>query len=858
MAWLEELWRRLLILLRWRQYDRDLEEEMRFHLEMKAEESGSAEAHRQFGNATLLREDVRQAWGWAALEAWAADVKYAFRSLQKNPGFTAVAVLTLMLGIGASTAVFSVVHAVLLRPLPYPDAGRLAMIWEKREHRGEDRVVVSYPIFQDWKRQSGSFEQMGVYVGDSVRTTENGEPTYIDGAMFSAGTFRALGVQPRIGRTFLPEEERRNGPKVMVLSHELWQRLGGDRKLVGKTVQFDRETYTITGIMPKGFAFPSTAEYWVPFAGDDPRNDGSHYLRVVGRIQSGVTMAQAQSEMRAIAARLQAAHPKENEGIGANVVPLLEQTVGEARRALLVLLGAVACVLLIACANIANLLLVRATARRREFALRLSLGAGRWRIARWLLTESVMLAVVGGAFGVAASYWLLRAFVALDPIHLPRIHDVAIDGTVLLYAVGAAIVTGLLLGLAPALHASAPDLGNWLKEGPGAPGAGEFGKNRGRSLLAAAQIALAVTLLITGGLLLRSFVARVSVPLGFRPEGVLAVDLPWSVRDRVDELLTRLRSLPGVQAAGAATAFPLDAAGTSCGGCLEIEGRPKERGRERDTGYMVATAEYFAAAGMPIRRGRSFTAADRPDGPKVVVINEALARRDFANQDPLGRRLRWSSGDWATIIGVAANVKGFGVAGDPMPSLYFRNGQESWGNPVQVLVRTTVPPASLAGAVRKEIRTWNKRLIIGKLATMETMLEESVAAPKFYMMLVAGFALLALVVAAVGVYGTVNYSVARRTHEIGIRMALGAARRDVLGMVFGQGLSVTAAGLALGLAGAWASTRVLENLLFGIKPSDGVAFACGSGVLVIAVLLACWFPARRATRVDPLEALRHE
>ncbi len=428
----------------------------------------------------------------------------------------------------------------------------------------------------------------------------------------------------------------------------------------------------------------------------------------------------------------------------------------------------------------------------------------------------------------------------------------------MLCALAAAIVTGVVFGLAPALRASRPDLGNRLKEGPGVPGAGEFGKTRGRSVFAVAQIALAVVLLVGAGLLLRSFVMRVSVPLGFQPEGVLGVDLPPLARQRVDALLERLRSLPGVLAAGAATAFPQDSAGTYCGGCLEIEGQPKRKGKQYDTGLMVATPEFFRAAGMTLRRGRFFERADGAEAPKVAVVNQALARRDFRDQDPIGRHLRWSNKDWATVIGVAGNVKGFGVAGDPMAAVYFPHQQAFWGNSVQVLVRTAVPPVSLAGMVRKEIRSWDKRLIIGKFDTVENMLAASVVVPRFYMMLVAGFAVLAMMVSAVGVYGTINYSVARRTHEIGIRMALGAEPGDVLAMVLGQGLAITAAGVVIGLAGAWASTRVLETLLFGIRPSDGVAFACGSGVLVLTVLLASLIPARRATRVHPSEALRHE
>jgi putative ABC transport system permease protein len=843
MKWFGELSRKLLFPFRKRQFDRDLQEEIRFHLEMKGDDRKS------FGNITLSIQDCREAWGWAAVEAWLADLRHALRALRRNPSFTIVAMVTMALGIGSTTAIFSVVNSVLLRPLPFPEPERLATLWMAQPKNRVDRGVVSYPMFQDWKRQAKSFEHIGAWDGSSAQMTVAGEPVEIPGAEVSPGFFEALGARPLLGRIFLPEEHWRSAPKVIILSYRLWRRLGGDAALSGKTVQLGRTTYTVAGVMPQGFEFPpGWSELWFPHAGDDSRNDGARYLRVVARLRPGVSALQARSELNAITARLQ------TSGDGANVVQLNEQIVGDARRVLVVLMGAVGCVFLIACSNVANLLLVRATGRRRDLALRLALGAGRWRIVRCLLAESLALAVAGGAVGVAAAYGLVRLFVAIDPVHLPRVQEVAVDGTALLWAAAATIVTGIAFGLFPAIRSSRPELATWLKDG--APGSGEFGRNRSRGILAAAQVALAVMLLVGAGLLLRSFVARMRTPLGFRPEGSIGVDLPWSANRGIDDLMVKLRAVPGVTAAGASTSYPHSAPPYSCDGCVEIEGVTLPKDRQDDTGLLVATTGYFEAAGMQLRSGRFFTPADGKDSPKVVVINEAMARRDFPGLDPVGRRVRQGR-DWAAIVGVVGNARGFGHSGEPISAVYFPNSQYGWPNPVKVLVRTSVPPASLTAAVRKEIRAWKPQLVIQKLDTVDNLLSSSVAAPRFYLLLMAGFAALALAVSVVGVYGTVNYSVARRTHEIGIRMALGAQRADVLGMILGEGVALVGAGAAIGLAGAWAAARMLETLLFGIRPTDGIAFAGGAGILVIAALLACYVPARRATRTDPVNALRH-
>jgi predicted permease len=845
---LAELCRRLLFLFRRQQFETDLEEEMRFHMEMKVAAAGTA-AQKQFGNTALLQEDCREAWGWTALDTWIADVKYAARGLRKNPGFTVVAALTMAMGIGATTAIFSVVNAVLLRPLPYRNPDRLVTVWSTWEKTRDYRVVVSFPTFQEWNRQAQSFARMAAWDGNAAQMNVAGEPTELPGADVTEGFFDVFQVQPMLGRAFLPDEHRRTAGNVTILSYGLWQRLGGDRHIAGKKIQLGRTTFTVAGVMPRGFAYPpGYSDLWFPHAVDDSRNDGSQYLKVVARLKAGVPPARALNETKTITSHLPHAG-----GMSANVVSLEEQMVGESRRVLLVLMGAVACVLLIACANVANLMLVRATGRRRDLALRLALGAGRWRIARELMVESVMLAFTGGIVGIASAYWLVRAFVAIDPVHIPRVNEVTVDGAVLLWAVAATALTGIMFGLAPAIRAARPDLSNWLKEGPGATGG-----NRGRNLLAAAQIALAVMLLVSSGLLLRSFIARVSVPLGFRPAGAIGVELPWSANRRIDELINRLRALPGVTAAGASTRLPQNPAPMSCQGCVAIEGRPRPENGGNETGLITATPGYFEAAGMMLHSGRFLTQADGSGAPKVAVINEAMALRDFAGQNPIGQHVRWMGQEWSTVVGVVGNSKGFGEAGPPRADIYFARGQAGWFNPVNVVVRTAAPPKSLRTAVRREIRAWNKQLVINRIDTMDNLLSSSIAAPRFYLFLVAGFAILALAVSAVGVYGTVTYSVARRTHEIGIRIALGADRGNTIALVMRDGLITMAIGLTLGLAGAWAASRLLETLLFGIPPTDGLSFAGAAGVLVAAVMLAFYIPALRATRVDPLAALRHE
>jgi putative ABC transport system permease protein len=849
---------------RTREFDDELESNLQMHIEdnlrsgMPPEEARYA-ALRKFGNVTRVKEDAWELWGFVWLEQLWQDIRYGLRMLAKNPGFTAVAVLTLALGIGANTAIFSVVHAVLIRPLPFKDPARLVMIWATWPKRGQYRINVSPADFADWKEQSKTIEHMSATWSAGSLISIYGEPSAIPAVRVTRDFFDLLGVKPARGRLFSPEEQAHGGFNVVVLSDSLWRKLGANHAVIGQTLQLNREPWRVIGVMPPGFNFPSGDEAWFPLPQDQVwqqhRGDGN--LQVIGTLEPGVTLAQAQSEMNTITARLCLAYPQLNGemNVGANVVSVQEQMVGEVRRALLVLMAAVGCLLLIACANAANLMLARAAGRQREFAVRRTLGASRWRVMRFLLVESILLAVAGGALGAAGAYWGVGAFVALDPIKLPRVEEIAVNSGMLLFTLVVALATGVCCGLAPAWRCSQPDVNETMKEGSERVG-GARSHARTRGVLAVAQIALSLLLLTCAGLLLRSFVRRITVPLGFRPEGVLAVELPWNVNPRIEELLEHLRALPGVQSAGAATTFPHSL--PASWGPLEIEGRSLPLERQVDAGVTAVTSDYFRAAGMTLLQGRFLADTDTAKGPLVGVVNDALAHRCFPGQDPLGKRIRRGDKTWVTIVGVVGNMKGFGVDGDPMPNIYFSRQQYDWNNDVCVLIRTAVPPSTLAGTVRKAIRAWNKNILIGKVKPMQDMLADSVTVPRFYMLLVSAFAVLALTLAAVGLYGLLNYVVTQRTHEFGVRMALGAEQTDVLAMVLRQGFALILTGLLVGLAGAWASSRVLESMLFQVRPRDAVSFVGACLALTAVGLIACYIPARRATKVDPMVALRHE
>ena len=800
------------------------------------------------------------------------DLRYGMRMLLKNPGFTIVAVIALTLGIGADSAIFSVVNAVLLRPLPYPDSERLVVLRERSPQI--EGMSVAYPNFIDWREQNTTFENLGVFRRQSYSLTGSGEPERLIGWMVSADVFELLKVAPAAGRLFTRDEDKPGANPVLVLSHGLWERrFGADPGIIDQTLTLDGRAFTVIGIMPPGFQFPARGtELWTPVgqaSGDAGwQQRGNHPgLAGIARLKPGVTVQQARDDMETVAVNLERQYPDSNTGNRITVTSALENAVRTIRPALLVLLGAVGFVLLIACANVANLLLARAATRQKEIAIRTALGASRGRIVRQLLTESVLLSLVGGSLGLLAARWGVKLIVAVSPNSIPRSREIDLDGRVLAFTIGISLLTGIIFGLVPALQASKPDLNETLKDA----GRGSTGRRHVfRSGLVVSEVALTLILLIGAGLMIRSFYRLQQVDPGFNYNRLLTFNLSLPAKKYAEEqsrisfyeqLVEKLRGLPGVQAVGLSSGLPLGNNGWQTS--FVVEGQPTpEPGKTPLTEAAVASPDYFQTMGITLVKGRSFTEQDVKDAPRVTVIDEEFARRYFPDVEPLGQHIRPGGNSpknpLAEIVGVVRRVKMDGLSEDSNRVQSYYPFRQLPNSGMTVTVKTAGDPLGLVSAVREQVLSIDPDQPVYNVNTMEQLRSDSIAPDRLNLILLASFAAVALILAGVGIYGVMAYSVTQRTHEIGIRMALGARQSDVLGMVIRQGMKLAVIGLAIGLGGAWFATRAMASLLFGVSATDPLTFAVISLVLAGVALAACFVPARRATKVDPMIALRYE
>jgi len=798
------------------------------------------------------------------------DLRYGARMLLKKPGFALIAVFTLSLGIGANTAIFSVVNSVLLRPLPYPNAERLMTIWE--DHRARNGPVNEWTSptgFEDWRDQAKSFDHVVALQNWQPTLTGEGEPEQLFGAQVSHDTFATLGVTPALGRSFRPEEDQRGVESVVIISHKLWrQRFGADPSLVGKRISLNGESREVIGVMPAGFKFPiiAGADIWRPIqpALSPGCQRGCITVRVMARLKPDATETQARAELNSIAARIEQQFPDTNLKVGATLVPLHEFLVGPVKTQMLALLVAVGFVLLIACANVANLLLARSATREKEIAIRASLGAGRWRIARQLLSESLLLAVIGGAVGLSLAYGLVVLLVGFSPQGTPRLDEIGMDRRVLGYTMGVTVLTGLLFGAAPVWQLFKADLNQSLRDS----GKGLQGARSGRALgaLVIAETALALTLLVGAGLLIRSFIRLQRVDPGFSPRNVLTavVTLPQAVypeRAQIapfySQLLERVKALPGVRSAAAVSSLPL--AGNDNDAGFLIEGRPEPKPDQRPVAWISSVShDYFRTMGMRLVAGREFNERDNESSPKVVIISEATARRHFPNEDPIGKRIGNGRPDgWREIVGVTADVKHFGLNQDARVSMFFPHRQQPTRR-MFIVARAAADPLSLSSALRGAVAAMDKNLAVSNISAMEEITAQSIGQERFTLLLLGVFSALALLLAVAGIYGVMSYAVAQRTHEIGVRMAVGAQTRDVLKMVVSQGMVLVSAGVGIGLASSLALTRFIRGLLFGVSATDPMTFAGVAALLALVALVACYVPARRASKVDPMVALRRQ
>ncbi len=877
---LDKVRRRLRALLRRRAVEQELDEELRFHIEKEAERNAARgmspdEALRvalaKFGRFENIKEECRDARGVRPVEEMLQDLRYGARKLRKSPGFTLVAVMTLALGIGANTAIFSVVNAVLLRPLPFDQPEQLVRVFGTNARRSSFSRPHSYPNFSDLRGQNQTFETMVAYSGASAALSGDEAPEQITGVTASGEIFRLLRVKPLLGRLLGPEDERPGGPAAVVISHGLWQRrFGSDPGVVGRVIKLDGREREVVGVTPADFSFEfvtGAADFWTAINPAESlyQQRGAIFLEAIGRMKPGVTVEQARADLGVVASRLEQQYQESNAGIGVRLAAAQEELVGDVRPTLLVLLGAVGFVLLIACANVANLLLARSAGRHREIAVRRALGAWRGRIVRQLLTESLLLAIAGGVLGLLFAVWGVKLLSAFVPENVPRFDETSIDLRVLAFTLAASVLTGLLFGIAPALQSSGFDLNEALKEG-GRGGSDGRGRTRVRGLLIVSEVALSLVLLISAGLLIKSFVKLRNTDPGFDPSNTLTASLSLApVRYDTDEkiadfyqrLVERVRALPGVLTVGAVNPLPLSE--NDYAFSFSIIGQPPPPpGQRQSAAARFVSPDYFKAQGVPVRAGRVFNEADKAGAPNVIVVNEAFARRHLAGVDPLGQRLRLGiNGIEGEVVGLVGDVRGTSLATPAEPEYYVPASVINF-NDLTLVVRTANDPASLAPALRQVVSEMDKDLPLYDVRTMESLVARSVARQRFSMTLVGVFAVLAMLLSAVGIFSVMSSLVAQRTHEIGIRMALGAQARDILSMVIRQGVGLTLVGVAVGLGASFALTRLMSGLLYEVSATDPFVYGGITALLAAVALLACYVPARRATKVDPLIALRYE
>jgi len=855
----------------------DLDEEMRFHLDAEIAERirrgmtpdvARTSALRDFGGVSRFKEECRDAWGTRVMDELSRDARYGLRALWRAPAFTAVAVLTIALGVGAATTIYSVVQSVM-RPLPFHDPASLVAV--VTIYRGKDDATSALD-FVDWRRESTALAGMAAIGTDAMTLTGSGEPERLYGATVSASLLSMLRVRPLAGRVFRSGEDSVGAARVVILGEAVWRRrFSSDPGVVGQRVNLDGKPYTVIGVVPTRLTYPATAEIYVPLVfppGDlDEGNRGARYYDVVARLAPGATIGQARAEMRTISARLASVHPQEDEGVSVRVAPLLDETVGSFRRPLLILLGAAGVLLLIACANVANLLLVRAAVRDGELAVRTALGAGRARLVRQLATEALTPFLFGGALGTALATLGTRWFAASASGSVPRLTEAGVDGAGLGFALVATLATGVVFGVIPALRFARLGISGTLR-GAGRSSQGSVARRRARTAIVGSEVALAVMLLVVAGLVVRSFQHLMAVDPGFRRDGVVTfrLDLPSTrygdatkLRGFAAQLDNRVRALPGVTASGRVLRAPLGEYNFNVG--FSIDRWQEETGTRRPAAQVrIASPGYLEAMGIRLVRGRTFTTHDDASAPQVVVINQAMARMHFSGENPLGRRvwLGWEDGGvrrGGEIVGVVDDVLQFGLDRASVPEMYLPYDQTPVG-PMTVVARTSASPDVVFAAARAAVRELDPDLPLFELSTLQQRFETSAARPRLYMTLLATFACVAVLLAAIGLYGVVSYSVRQQTREIGIRLALGATRSNVAGTVVGHSLTVTMIGATLGIAGAVSVSRLLESLLFGVSPTDAWTYVAVIGLIALVGVVASWLPARRATAIDPALALR--